>query len=866
MARQRQLSRTKRHDSPSQPKKSSQPSVQPVAFFSVVKWIIFLLGEIGELVLLPIKLLGLLLVLIVKELERIIDDVREEGKVILPAITKWFLETGKKVDESAHKPRSIQVRAPWPPTPHHTNIFSALKAKLTPRQTLPKSHVIFKSKSSLFAKVSLPIRKKPIIPLKSPKRTPHPRPAALSIALWFTLGAVMTFFLAVIPLELTRAVATLPNPKLLATRDVPVTTKIFDRNGVLLYELYADENRTPVAFVDIPMIVKEATISIEDRNFYHHNGFDIRGTIRAARETLMNDHIQGGSTITQQLIKTALLTPEITLKRKVKELILSFWAERTFTKDQILEMYLNQVPYGGTSWGIESASETYFGKPVTKLTLSESALLAGLPQAPTDYSPFGSHPEKAVERQHEVLQRMREDGYITKDQEEAAKKEPLHFKSPDVPIRAPHFVLYVKDYLIKRYGEREVMRGGLRVVTTLDSTIQDKVQSIVTNTVDSLTYLHVGNGAALVTDPKNGDILAMVGSRNYFDMDHDGNVNVTQSLRQPGSSIKVVTYSAALESGKYTAATLIDDSPISFPIAGQAPYAPVNYDGRFHGLTPLRYALGNSFNIPAVKVLNAIGLPAMLEKAKLMGIESWEDSSRFGLSLTLGGGEVTMMSMAEVYGTLANGGTRVSLNPIKEITDYTGHVIEKGNPQAPVTALTPEVAWIMSNILSDNQARVTEFGPNSNLVIPGKTVSVKTGTTNEKRDNWTIGYTPSLVTTVWVGNNDNSPMNQQLASGITGAAPIWQQIMQYMLNGRSDEVPSKPGNVVVVPCYFGRVEYFVKGTEPSSNKCSAYPTLTPTPLPSPQTLRITPNPTILAEQPVFRKRKTQPSKNSRFSN
>jgi penicillin-binding protein 1C len=814
MVRRKRRSRNKRQESPTQPESAFEPSAHQSIVLSVVKWVIFVLGEIGEVVLLPIKMIGGFVVFIFELYNRFITQFRQtlqKNTIQLSAIrTFFYLSIQKKSREYVQK------------------ILRILK----PPRHLPKSKVIFVDthhkpvQHQQLLKKRLPHKISRVIILSNP-------PSILTIILWFTIGAVVTFFLAVIPLELTRVVSTLPDPHLLTARDVPVTTKIYDRNGVLLYELYADENRTPVQLAEIPAIVKNATIAIEDKDFYRHNGFSLRGTIRALRETLLNDHVQGGSTITQQLIKTALLTPEITLKRKIKELVLSFWAERIYSKDKILEMYLNQVPYGGTSWGIESASETYFGKSVSKLTLGEAALLTGLPQAPTDYSPFGSHPEKTIERQHEVLQRMREDGYITKEQEEAAKKEQLRFKSPAVPIRAPHFVLYVKEYLIKRYGERQVLQGGLRVTTTLDSTLQDKVQSIVSNTIDSLSYLKVGNGSALVTDPKNGEILSMVGSRNYFDSDHDGNVNVTLSLRQPGSSIKVVTYTAALESGKYTAATLIDDSPVSYPQIGQPAYAPVNYDGKFHGLTPLRYALGNSFNIPAVKVLNAIGVPTMIEKAKLMGISTWDDSSRFGLSLTLGGGEVTMMSMAEVYGTLANSGKRVPLTPIKEISDYTGQILEKGNPQVSTAATTPEVAWIISNILSDNQARVLEFGPNSNLVIPGKTVSAKTGTTNDKRDNWTIGYTPSWVTTVWVGNNDNSPMNQELASGITGAAPIWQQIMQFLLKDKADEVPPKPDTVTVIPCYFGRVEYFIKGTEPASNRCAAYPTLTPSPLPSP---------------------------------
>lgn len=692
-----------------------------------------------------------------------------------------------------------------------TSLFSWGKEKLFKKRSLPIS--------LSFPSIGLPPQISLLIQLL---------PSLLRTLFWFILGGVATLIFLVIPTQLYDTVKALPNPQLLRNRDIPVTTKILDRKGVLLYEIYTNENRTPLSLSQIPDLTKKATIAIEDRDFYKHNGFSPKGILRAIKETILHDHIQGGSTITQQLIKTALLSPEVTLRRKIKEILLAVWAERMYTKDQILEMYLNQVPYGGTAWGIESASQTYFGKSVKNISLAETALLAGLPAAPSEYSPFGPHPEKAIERQKEVLRRMVEDGYIKKEEAAKAITEQLHFRTPDIPIRAPHFVMYVRDYLTKRYGSRMVEQGGLRVITSLDSELQDKVQAVVSTNIANLKSLWVGNGAALVTDPKTGGILAMVGSKDYFNMNDDGNVNVTVSLRQPGSSIKVITYSTALEHG-FTAATLLNDSPVSYPIPGQAPYQPVNYDGRYHGLVPLRYALGNSYNIPAVRTLNSIGVTTMIEQGRKMGIDTWNDPSRFGLALTLGGGEVTMMDMAEVYGTLANGGKRIDLSPILEVTDYSGNVLEKGNLAIPVEATTPEIAWIMSNILSDNQARTQAFGPNSNLVIPGKTVSVKTGTTNDKRDNWTIGYTPSYVAVVWVGNNDNSPMNPYLTSGITGAAPIWQQIMKELLKDKSDEVQPRPEGIVEVPCYFGKVEYFVKGTEPKDGRCGVWPTITPSP-------------------------------------
>jgi len=650
---------------------------------------------------------------------------------------------------------------------------------------------------------------------------------------FFLSGIIVTILFFFVPYMAYQWLDGLPNPKLLTRRDLEVSTKIFDRNGALLYEFYTDQNRTPIPFSEIPKFIKEATIAIEDRDFYRHNGFSVKGMARAVREISVKGQVQGGSTITQQLIKSALLSSEIKLSRKVKEIILAFWAERMYNKEQILEMYLNQVPYGGTSWGIESASRTYFGKSVKDLTLAESALIAGLPAAPTEYSPFGTHPEKAFQRQAEVLRRMVEDKYITKEEAEAAFAEPIHFVTPRIAIRAPHFVMYVKDLLEKKYGPRLVEHGGLRVITSLDVTLQEKAQDIVAQQIAGLARLNVGNGAALITNPKTGEILAMIGSKNYFDVASEGNVNLVTSVRQPGSSIKVVTYALALENG-FTAASIIDDSPVVYTIPGSIPYAPVNYDSRFHGPTPLRYALANSYNIPAVKLAAKLGVPAIVDKGRLMGIENWTDESRYGLSITLGAAETTLLDMAKVFGTFANEGKRVDLMPILEVTDYAGKVYEKNKPKKGIQAVKPEVAWIMGNILADNTARTSAFGPNSALVIPNKTVSVKTGTSNDKRDNWTIGYTPSYVVTTWVGNNNNAPMNPYLASGITGAAPIWHDIFMELLKDKQDESPARPANVVSVSCYFNRPEFFIKGTEPTSGRCASLPTPAPSGSPTPK--------------------------------
>ncbi len=691
---------------------------------------------------------------------------------------------------------------------------------------LPKIHV----PHIVFPTIHFPKFKKRLRRLPPPPTVIRIWPTKTEQIKSFIAGICVTVLFFFLPYNSYRWLKALPDPQLLTRRDLEVTTKIFDRNGILLYEIYTDQNRTPLPLVQIPKLMQEATIAIEDKNFYQHPGFSITGIMRATREIVLNKRIQGGSTITQQLIKSALLSPEVSITRKVKEIILAFWAERLYSKNQILEMYLNQVPYGGTAWGIEAAAQTYFGKSVSSLNLAQMAILAGLPAAPSEYSPFNSHPEKAFERQKEVLRRMTEDRYITSEQEQEALSTPIQFATPRIPIRAPHFVMYVKDLLEKQYGPRLVEQGGLRITTSLDSSMQEKAETIVSAHIDALAGLKVGNGAALVTSPATGDILAMVGSKNYFDLANDGNVNVTTSFRQPGSSIKVVNYAAALENG-FTAATILDDSPVVYQTPGSPSYAPVNYDGKFHGPVPLRYALANSYNVPAVKTLAKIGVATMVEKGRAMGIGSWTNPDRFGLSLTLGGGDVTMLDMARVFGTLANGGSRIDLQPILEVTDYSGHVLEKNTRKTGVQTVNPEVAWIISNILSDNTARSSAFGPSSSLVIAGHTVSVKTGTTDNKRDNWTIGYTPTILTAVWVGNNNNSPMDPLLTSGVTGAAPIWHDMMTEFLKNKPNEVPTQPDNVTSLPCYFNREEYFIKGTEPTGGRCAPIPTPSTTPTP-----------------------------------
>lgn len=641
----------------------------------------------------------------------------------------------------------------------------------------------------------------------------------------------------------------LPSPAKLAQYNIPISTKIYDRNGELLFDIYADQNRSPVPLSEIPKYLQQATISIEDKNFYQHQGVNIiGGMLRALAADITRGQLQGGSTITQQLVKSALLSPERTVTRKIKEIILAVWVEVLYPKDKILELYLNQVPYGGTAWGVESAAEQYFGKRVDDLTLAEAALLAGLPQAPTQYSPFGAHPELAVTRQKEVLKRMVEDKYITQKQADRAAAQPLVFKN-ETGIKAPHFVMYVKDQLVQKYGEALVAKGGLKVTTSLDLKLQDYAQATVTAEVAKLKTYQVTNGAALITKPATGEILAMVGSVDYF-ASPSGNYNVVTALRQPGSSIKPINYAIGLEKHVVTPATMFIDEPTCFGNGpGKPAYCPVNYDGKFHGPVQLRMALGNSFNIPAVKMLYMNTVTDMVASASAFGITTFKDPSQYGLSLTLGGGDIHMTDMATAFGVFANGGIRHDLVSILKVVDKNGKVLEeykdpnlgKDIPsQLLMTGprvLSAETSFLISHILLDNNARQQEFGPASELYIPNRAVSVKTGTTNDLRDNWTIGFTPQVLVATWVGNNDNSPMNPYLVSGITGAAPIWHKLMVEALKGKPDIWPKQPDGIVgaqictitgLLPpnpdpnagdkgCEI-RFEYFIKGTVPTERE------------------------------------------------
>lgn len=645
----------------------------------------------------------------------------------------------------------------------------------------------------------------------------------------------------------------LPNPyKLKNFQATPLSTQIFDRNGKLLYDIYKEENRTPIRIKDLPEYVTQATVAIEDKDFYKHQGVSVlSGILRAVRDTFLTTNVQGGSTITQQLIKTSLLTPERTIRRKVREIILALWTEKIYTKDEILEMYLNQVPYGGAAYGIEQASMLYFDKSAKKLSLGEAAFLAGLPQAPSLYSPY-LNPELSLKRKNSVLNRMLEDKYITKEEYEKSKNGKLDIKPPKNIIKAPHFVFHVKKILEEKYGVEAVEEGGLKVTTTLDLEVQENAEKILKEEIKKAEDLDVTNGAVLVTRPPTGEILAMVGSVDYF-ATGSGAFNVTTALRQPGSSIKPINFAIGIDRKLVTAATVFNDSPTCFSASGQPQgYCPVNYDGQFHGPQALRFSLGNSYNIPAVKMLALNGVKEFVASSSAFTITSFKDPKNYGLSLTLGGGEVRMTEMAQAFSAFANRGTAKELSEILEIKDKLGNTLYKfENPnyikdvKKPMTApsslsitgkkaISPETAFIISHILLDNNARTQAFGESSFLNVSGHAVSVKTGTTDDKRDNWTIGYTPNFLTAVWVGNNDNSPMNPYLASGVTGAAPIWNKVMTSILKDQPDLWPVRPDTVVGQQVCWdsgdlmkkgddgkencsARFEYFIKGTEPKES-------------------------------------------------
>lgn len=573
----------------------------------------------------------------------------------------------------------------------------------------------------------------------------------------------------------------------------PQSTKIFDRNGILLYELFGEIKRTPVPLSDIPLVLQQATIAVEDQDFYKHDGIDYTSIIRATIANLESRSLaQGGSTISQQLVRNALLTREKTFERKIKEMILSRRLERTYTKDQILEMYLNFAPYGANAYGVEAASQTYFGRRVSDLTLAQSAYLAALPKAPTHYSPHGSHRDELDTRADLILSLMQKQQFISEEEMQEAKQQTVEFKEIKSSIRAPHFVMYVIDQLRQEYGDDVLLQKGLSVTTALDLHLQTAAEEIIKTQVEKNQKKYkAGNAALVAIDPNSGQILAMVGSHDYFDETQDGAVNVAIMPRQPGSSFKPYVYATAFEKGMHPSTVLMDVAT-NFGRYGEKDYIPKNYNGREYGPVSARQALAGSLNISAVKTLFFAGIDHSIDTAERMGITTLKDRSSVGPSIVLGGAEVTLLDHTSAYGVFAAGGIKHQLTTILEVKDHLGHVIKQTEPSVGESVLDSGVAYQITDILSDQEARKFIFGRLSrNLVLSDRPVAVKTGTTQAYRDAWTVGFTPGLVCGVWVGNSDNTAMRPG-ADGSVVAAPIWKAFMEKAHEGRPVEKFVRP--------------------------------------------------------------------------
>ncbi|MBX4211546.1 MAG: penicillin-binding protein [Candidatus Yanofskybacteria bacterium] len=597
--------------------------------------------------------------------------------------------------------------------------------------------------------------------------------------------------------------STLPDPESIAVRRVKESTKIYDRTGeVLLYDIYDEEKRTIIPWQQIPETIRQATLAAEDSNFYNHKGFDIKGILRAFVRNLQKGEIaEGGSTITQQLVKKALLGDEQTPTRKIRELMLAIEIERRFSKDEILWMYLNQIPYGGNAYGIESASQTYFGKPASQVTLSEAALLAALPQSPSYLSPYGSHTDQLYARKNFILRRMKELGYIDEKTSQEASAQQFTFKPKAVGISAPHFVIMAKEYLEKRFGEEMVAGGGFKIITTLDAKLQKNAEDLVAHYAEINTKNYRASNAALVAiDPRTGDVLSLVGSKNYFDQAAEGNFNVATANRQPGSAFKPFAYAAAFDKG-YPDTTVLFDVRTEFnPLCsgaanqvrdrqGNLCYHPQNYDGRYRGPISMRDSLQQSINVTSVKTLYLAGINDTVTLAKKMGITTL-DNTQPGLALVLGGAEVKLIDITSAYGVFANDGLRNPWSIIQRIELADGTVIEEKQTK-PTRALEAQTARLMADVMSDNNARTPVFGPNSPLNIPGRQVAAKTGTTQNNRDAWVVGYTPSIAVGVWTGNNNNTPMTQA-GAGISASGPLWKAFMLKALEGTAPETFQRP--------------------------------------------------------------------------
>ncbi len=598
----------------------------------------------------------------------------------------------------------------------------------------------------------------------------------------------------------------LPRPEKFTESPFIQSTKIYDRTGkILLYDIYGNEKREIISFSQISDNLKRAILASEDARFYEHNGIDFEGVIRAILiDFKLQTASQGASTITQQLIRSVYLTRQKTIGRKIREVVLSLEIERRYSKDQIFEWYLNQIPLGGSIYGVEAASQSYFKKSSFNLSLAEAATLTSMIKAPSHYSPYGPNKNKLLEEKDYVLRRMEKLGYITKDQLEKAKQEKIIFAENIIPIKAPHFVMYVKKYLEGKYGEDFLKEKGLKVYTTLDWELQDYAEQIIKSADETNKTFNANNVALVVIAPKTGEILSLIGSKDYFEKSYPEGCDetpqglcsftpkfdvATMGLRQPGSAFKPFVYATAFKKG-YTPDTVLWDvktefNPYCSPYANQSKdmyglecYHPQNYDGTYRGKVSLRQALAGSLNLPAVKTLYLSGLKDSLQTAQNLGITTLNEPDRYGLSLVLGGGEVILLEMTSAYSVFAAEGLRTPPVSILKIEDNEGKTIEQ-NKKEPTKVLDTQVARQINNILSDNSARAPIFGTNNALYFDGYQVAAKTGTTQYFNDAWTMGYTPSAAVGVWVGNNDNSSTNKKTGIGL--AAPIWRKVIQKLL-------------------------------------------------------------------------------------
>lgn len=598
----------------------------------------------------------------------------------------------------------------------------------------------------------------------------------------------------------------LPTPDGIVRRTVPQSTKIYDRTGeTLLYNIHGDEKRTAVELKDIPDSLKNATITAEDRDFYNHKGFRFTSMLRSLIVNLLQGgKVQGGSTITQQFIKNAIFTNEKLYTRKIKEIILAYQIERKFSKDEILKLYFNEIPYGSNAYGAEAAAQTYFGKSVKDLTLAESAVLAGMAKAPTYYSPWGTHQDELFGRQKYILDSMASLGYITQEEADKAKTEKITFKDRQETITAPHFVFYVREALADKYGERAVEQGGLKIITTLDVEKQKIAEAAVASQAESNAKRFNANNASLVAlDVPTNQVLAMVGSKDFFNDDIDGQVNVALRPRQPGSSFKPIVYGTALELG-FTPETVVFDVNTVFKTDNKD-YEPKNYDLKEHGPVTMRKALAGSLNIPAVKFLYLTGLDLVLNTAKKFGYSTLSDRSRFGLSIVLGGAEVKLLEHVSAYATFARQGEYKPPVSVLRVEDAQGNILEEFKDKNGEQVMSQQATRELTNILSDNEARSYIFGSQNYLTLPGRPVAAKTGTTNDYHDAWTLGFTPQIAAGVWVGNSNNDAMNRG-ADGSIVAAPIWQKFMSQALVGTpvAEFTPPEP-RVVDKPMLNGQI-------------------------------------------------------------